>query len=99
MQESSDFRFPWHTPPGLLLRAAFESLRNHRNREDLVEPLIVRNAVKRLLIRAAKRDGDEVDRRRDRAEVLPVRRKDLDSAHSAAGRGVNTALRVDGGAV
>src|SRR5213594_1905850 len=84
------------TSPNALFRAAFVTLRDHLDCEDLVESLVVRYAVERLLVRAAKCDGDEIDRRGDCAEDLAVRRDDMDVASLGS---VEAAGRVNCGTV
>ena len=65
------------------------ALRDHRNRPDLRRvgdfvALGIRRATgedeERLLVRSAKRAGDDAARRRDGAETLAVRAEDHDAA-------------------
>src|SRR5690349_18918587 len=60
-----------------LLRAAFVSLSDHLDREDLVESLVIGDAVECLLVGAAESNRDEIDRRWDSAEDLSVGTDDL----------------------
>src|SRR5262245_20617241 len=69
-----------------LFRPPLITLRNHWNRENLIEPLIIRHTVKRLLIRPAERDGDEVERRWDHAENLAFRAEHRDAVRSVGCR-------------
>ena len=58
-------------PTAFVLRATFVSLRDHRDGKDFVESLVVGDAVECLLVRTAKSDCDEIERRRDRAKDFP----------------------------
>src|SRR5437773_6668924 len=79
-----------------LFGSAFIALRDHLDREDLIESLVVGDAVERLFVRTAKGDSDEIDRRGDCAENLAVRADNLDVASRSR---VDATRRVHSGTV
>src|SRR5262245_57671674 len=83
-------------PARRLLRAALIARREHRDRKNLDVLLVVRHAEQRLLVRAAERDGDQRQRRRNLAEELAAV---VDDLHAVAAGGVDPALVVDGAAI
>src|SRR5262245_26906648 len=80
--------------PYSLLRATFKALRDHIDREDLIESLIVGHTVQRLLVLTAECHCDEIQRRRNHAQKLALRGKDSHSIR-AVGRCVDPAGAVN----
>ena len=79
-----------------LFCAVLVALRNHLDRENLVESLVIRHAVQGLLVRSTESNGNEIKGCGNFSQEFAISGNDL---YAASSGGVNTALRIHGGSV
>ena len=63
-----------------LFRAVLVALRDHLDREDLIESLVVRHTVQGLLVRTTKSNGDEIEGCGNFTQELAISSNDLYAA-------------------